>query len=1075
MSELNQDYLDYKSFYEKHKSKNLDAIIEDMNNINESCLNKSFIYILLWQKWIDEPETVSYYLYDQTSNQNKNEYVKRNYVTSFNDFKLIPYNETGKDILPIIDLRKIFKAINIGKRSELLESIYNKIDSNLNNKKNKKRVDTYIDQEWGSMQKTLYGLYIDLLSILDYTPNNYLFDLKLIGNTQNIDFPNIIKNNFTFKEKESVITEKINYINSIKHPIDNAFSEYDVLENINSTFNKIIKILRSIIGYIDTVNEKLKDEKETVEKINISNILNLKSESNVPLDRLIEIVKPVMRPIFKKSYIARENNLYGYVKIKLIKKVNKGKTVDQDGNFIEIDNFNIPYNNIINFEYDVNDQKAILSLVDVDGNISELLINKMYSFFNSNSDYVKNLNQNSESAEYFQIEYGWAGPQTEDDDEMMQNGLYMKKNFNGYIKSITSQFTQKGAEYAIEIKPNNFKKIYNNPMNSYEILYSEENDRDSFIMAIIKLFLLLKYVKETYATNKSIDYKSAPLYANFLEKFFANIIEGRSSRAPFYIKPIFNNRKQIISYVIAIEKNIGTVKNLKATTEEIVTEEITKANNIDDFNLIELLISDVQPDEFEKNKIYYMTKIKIKDFSNIKAHFEKETYSLNGWIVAVLIILTIKKYYLENNKNFILHDITGLFDFFNEEYKNNTTEYILNEKMRKIIAKFNPFCLKEKIVDNDNIDVYLFKGIKKSFENNYNKYRLYDLVPYINQEEEKKSIEKFQNIAFFSRKLEEIFISIKNLGLNEKVNTKEIFNISDKISVNYMSHEFSKKQDVDFKYKQIIYSNKDIIYATDEIVNQKIEDYSYNIFKKNLNALTNQDGITVMFLSYSLSLDRLFKNQNYSIIYKLGFLTKLIAQSYSLMPSIKPKTRNSNKQFFSQGNDNLLRERSGDILEFEIEKLDIQKTVGLIISNKNQKNIGFNDFSSNSFVDGLTENAAKYYNTYIDINGMPDKQKIARDMATLQSNYRNGTQLKGSITIFGEPYWSDINLLRNKYINITINYNSGRLSSHSGLYMVVNATHTINNGKYTTKLEIIRQYTFLDNFTIKGDINTFLM
>ena len=342
-----------------------------------------------------------------------------------------------------------------------------------------------------------------------------------------------------------------------------------------------------------------------------------------------------------------------------------------------------------------------------------------------------------------------------------------------------------------------------------------------------------------------------------------------------------------------------------------------------------------------------------------------------------------------------------------------------------------------------------------------------------------KDVQKFQNVSFFVKKLKEIFNSIQLLGLNTKTKSKDIFIISDSIVVNYMVHEKESEDQVKKKYKEIIYSNKDIIYTSQDIANKKIEQFSYDEFSSNYDLTQGYEKkykkFTVMFLSYSLSLNKLFNNQSFSLSYKLGFLTKNIAQSYSLMPRIQPKTRNSNKQFFSQGNDKMLRESSGDILEFEIERLDIQKTVGLIINNKNQKNVGFNDFSSNTFVDGMYENAAKYYNTYIDINGTPDKLKIARDMATLQSNYKNAVQLKGSITIFGEPYWSDINLLKSKYIHITINYNNGRLSSHSGLYMVTNAIHTINNGKYVTKLEIIRQYTFLSNFSTKGDVNTFLM
>lgn len=1073
MSEINQEYLDYKTFYTEHENKNLTQIANEMEKINEKCLNKSFIYILLWQKWVDEPGTVTYFLQTE-SGDNVKISESESGKTTFNNFKLIPYTERGVDILPVIDVRSIFKCINFGENITVLNSIYEKIFSILNDKKEKKRIDLYIDQKWTNMEKSLTGFYIDLLSVLNQTYKDYLFNLN--GNNV-IIFPEIMKERFTFKDKENVITDKINYIKTITHPIQEQIEEYDALENINFAFNRIIKVIQTIINYSTLLSQYYDDEK--AERVNISNLLNLKSESNVPLDRLIEIIKPTLQPIFKKSYVVRENNLFGYAKVKLIKNVNKSKNKEENGNFIEIDNFDIPYNNITNFEYNVAEQKAILSLIDAEGSVSELLINKMYSFFNSNSEYVKNQEQNTESAEYFQIEYGWSGPITEDDEEMIENGIYTKKTFNGHIKSITSQFTQKGTEYSIDIMPNNFKIVNNNPMDAHAILYAQNKDKASFLITMIIIFLILNnikkddFFKEFNKTNASFSSQSTTNI--FLETIFIFLLEKNDN---FYIQE--KTVKGVKSYQIIV---------INATNIPVEIE-IDKQNNIDDFNLVELLIQNIKfPKEEKSIKKYKINELSIGDLDNVRSIIEKEKYSLNGWLVSIFIIITIKNFFKDKNDFFLLHDITGLFDIIRVNARAGSVlsaQYINTVSLFDIIKKFNPFCLDEQTLKNININENnsnigesnktFFDMIKNSMEKKSNKYALINLVPYVIDDSD---ILKFQNISFFIKKLKEIFNSIQLLGLNTKTKSKDIFSISDSIVVNYMVHEKESEDQVKKKYKEIIYSNKDIIYTIKDKGNKKIEEFSYDEFSSNYD-LTKIDGknykkFTVMFLSYSLSLNKLFNNQSFSLSYKLGFLTKNIAQSYSLMPRIRPKTRNSNKQFFSQGNDKMLRESSGDILDFEIEKLDIQKTVGLIINNKNQKNIGFNDFSSNTFVDGMYENAAKYYNTYIDINGTPDKLKIVRDMATLQSNYKNAVQLKGSITIFGEPYWSDINLLKSKYIHITINYNNGRLSSHSGLYMVTNAIHTISDGKYVTKLEIIRQYTFLSNFSVKGDVNTFLM
>ena len=97
-------------------------------------------------------------------------------------------------------------------------------------------------------------------------------------------------------------------------------------------------------------------------------------------------------------------------------------------------------------------------------------------------------------------------------------------------------------------------------------------------------------------------------------------------------------------------------------------------------------------------------------------------------------------------------------------------------------------------------------------------------------------------------------------------------------------------------------------------------------------------------------------------------------------------------------------------------------------------------------------------------------------MAILDLNYQNQMNLTGSITILGEPFWSqNHSLMKNCYIYLNIYYNSGNRSSHSGVYHVQNVVQNINTGIFRTKIEILRVPTFLNDLislSIKGNINT---
>jgi hypothetical protein len=129
--------------------------------------------------------------------------------------------------------------------------------------------------------------------------------------------------------------------------------------------------------------------------------------------------------------------------------------------------------------------------------------------------------------------------------------------------------------------------------------------------------------------------------------------------------------------------------------------------------------------------------------------------------------------------------------------------------------------------------------------------------------------------------------------------------------------------------------------------------------------------------------------------------------------------------------------------------------------------------SSNANISGIFDNAGKYYKTHRDINGNVNQHSIARDLAKLDLNYQTQVNLKGSITIIGEPYWSNINSLM-KYIFINVYYVNGQRSSFTGLYYVTNIVHSVSDGKFTTKLEITRAPTFLSNLEQIGKKNVIL-
>jgi hypothetical protein len=258
---------------------------------------------------------------------------------------------------------------------------------------------------------------------------------------------------------------------------------------------------------------------------------------------------------------------------------------------------------------------------------------------------------------------------------------------------------------------------------------------------------------------------------------------------------------------------------------------------------------------------------------------------------------------------------------------------------------------------------------------------------------------------------------------------------------------------------------------TGKEIQKEIEDAS--LLLREARNYKISENIHILYLSYKTNPNKV-AFLNCSLPRKINLLGQQMVQSYSFTPRISRKTRSANKQFFGQGNNSISREGTGDIIEFSLDPIDIGNFNSLMLSNKNKNNIGFNGISSNSYVGNIYMNAAKYYRTYRDIDGNINKNSIMRDIANLDLNYQSQTNLKGSITIIGEPYWSNINLIFSKCIYIHVYYANGEKSSHSGLYYVSNAIQNISDGKFTTKLEIIRAPTFLSSLEKLSNKNTYL-
>lgn len=1115
--EYYKDYISYKDFLSSNADKiqNLDLIKTNIVDINNRCRNKDFIFILLFEKWISYSNTVK--IFKQKSENEPSNYIN-DVNTNFENFDLYPfYKDKDKDsylnILPLININPIIDILNnlnedYGVKNKKLDELYSKIEQLLprNASKSKiERINDYNDTNYEKIDETNGGLFYNLLELFEKDKGKYLLKYNKYLES---------KAQFQGKEFIKILTDKIDTIKS------KDFSSINNLLDVIKLNSQIIGITKKIIDFFNYIMLTVTSLKRNLDKdeTNLTVDITLRKDfvtSFYTIDQLIEAIGTNVQPSFKKSYVVKENNLSPFIKLKIL---NYAKNKED---YVEINNFNIPYNNILSLEHNVIDRKITVTLIDTEGDLSNLLIYKMYQVSTGDQNIPQASNNNvivnPDQPYVFEIEYGWSGPESENEEELLENKVFTKKNFRGYIRSINSQFNLNGTEYTLDITPNDNEAI-NTHMNYYDFFYksrTEVTENSSFFINLIILYFILKYGRKNI--NKLLREKTTPDNDRVpaLQLLFDTIDNVRSEGVVIKYKETGTRTNPNTTAFLIIQK-IKQIIGPNDKTDDVTfeyTEEINKAtkDELKDFLLIEKFISSIRPNIYdlknENNKPSYiryvdLSKIKVENVHNIFMDISNE-FRLNAWICAIYLIYKLKYFFRGRNDDvFVLHDTTSLFDVFDD---NN--QYIDKNKFYKIINDFNIFCFDEEhavTINDDNFFEQIRKTINDEKYNKFNQYQLRLMDP--------KETNSQQELTFFNSKLKEIFSYIKKIGMNKSFDAKNMYQFADSINVDFMTYKDLDKQyynQILKEYKRKIYANRNVILKKllnnneteqkeyEELVNN-IQTTAFSKFRAIANIKNNENdlddlrkiadenqedeikikindfvlkkiekgSVSVMYLSFSFNTSAIIENENINMQQKALFLSKNIAQSYSLTPRITTKTRNSNKQFFSQGNDNLLKEGTGDIIDFDLSEFNVQQFNALMVSNKNQKNIGFETLISSNFIKDIHENAAKYHSTYIDINGEIDKTKIAQNMAIIDINYQNQMDITASINILGEPYWSHtIFDIKMSFIYLNIYYASGNRSSHTGLYTVTNAVHSINNNKYTTRLDLKRIPTFLTNFS----------
>jgi len=1067
-----KEFLNYKAFFEKYDIYSIPLIKTKFSEINNYS-NKNFIFILLFELWIRDTTTVKIFREvgeappDYKIPANTREELDVN--SSFKNFNIYPYGakkSRGLDRIPVINILDVIETLSSGvgyitkDGNNKLKDYYSNIEKLLpqNATKSKiKRINIYVNKNFSNIKSADEGLYIDLIKMFSKDENKYkiLVDEYDKGSTDK----DIFKGLYLIKDLLDSI-EKIKNINF--NELNNLVECLKNENEINVISDRIISFFNLILKYIVELNKLLNKEADDT-KIEI-NVKRKSSQQAFTVDQLIENIKPAPIPAFKKSYVVRENNLTAYIKIKILYHVS-------NSNFIEINNFDIPYNNILTLEHNIENQKITISLIDTEGDLSELLIYKMYQITTQVNESKKLNNVNIETALPYtlEIEYGWAGPITEDQEEMLDENIYTKKNYRGYITTISSQFTPKGSEYTLEIMPISYENNLSHA-NYYDFLYSNNKQtKIAFALGLFILYFILRYNK-------------APVNYN-LKDIFSDIDNGVT--------------------VVYTDKNNCSIR-FKASRFDNLLAELTTVglNPTNDKEKIQKIQDDIRVLKELSTVIKKGDQdLKINDIKNLSniVNIVDSTFRMNAWLVSIYFLWKANKFFLLMGKFYLLHDTTGLFDIFfqiNEQFV-----FKFDSDLVIIAKKFNIFCFDSQKNENMNQNNF-FNLIKESIVNDkfnkFNQFSLEEIFPGTISDRTQAQL------TFFMTKISIIFSSLKNIGLNTNLDNNNTHQFSTGVKSNFMSYLDIDKQyfnTLETEYKRKIYAIKNNIYTDKKPTKDDNKDdreiNSFNVFKGNVkNVLkgnveindkdTNDEFISsiedlerkdknksnesyldifhILFLSYNLDKNKIIGNSNIGLQKKVAILAKNIMQSYSLMPSINPKTRNSNKQFFSQGNDKITKEGTGDILEFTLQEFDIAKITSLNLQSNNIKNFALNNFFNQTTVSGMYENAAKYYNSYIDINGNTDKQKILQDMSNLKVNYLRQINVKGSVTILGEPYWSNIDLTnRTIFIYLHIYYNNGSISDHTGLYTIETITQNIENNKFVTKIDVLRIPTFLDS------------
>ena len=511
--EYYKKYLDYEDFKTKQ------AFVQDLNNISDlkqnkqlkNALNINFVYIAIWQAWIKEPNTS---WYANTPADKKN----------FNEIDLFPFHQTSGpstgntfDRMPIVDFSDFITIINGGNENQILKKImsadFAKILTNNNKNKKNARIDFYIDRAKDKITEATSGCFIEVLDSFGLLPDEFLVKTKDKDAPPKVlydNLDNVIPKNIKTITGEFTATTEAEYL------------QRELL--IEDTCERIVKIIQSFIGMYTELynfyNESINKNYDPATALSSSGIIDRANIGSLPIERSLMLAKPPIVPAFKKSYVVRENNLKPYVTIKMLYYANEG-----EDNPIEINNFDIPYNSILTMEHNIKEHNMTITMIDTQGIISEILIQKMYvvSQKKTNSRKIEStgLEYNPEKPYFFMVEYGWAGPETEDEDELIEENVFVKSSNRGFIKSISSQFSFKGNEYTLTITPNDQENI-NRYMNNYDLVYfpAKVNGEStvSIVTGLMTLFLIL------YDPNIAKIQAYAP-EKNEFENLF-NMIEG---------------------------------------------------------------------------------------------------------------------------------------------------------------------------------------------------------------------------------------------------------------------------------------------------------------------------------------------------------------------------------------------------------------------------------------------------------------------------------------------------------------------------------------------------------------------